>query len=60
VAGVVLTPWPARPSVLERSNRETIAELGQVEVATLEFVAAPEPEALAAAAADLPLARWLR
>jgi dethiobiotin synthetase len=60
VAGVVLTPWPKRPTVLERSNRETIAGLGQVEVATLEFVAAPEPAALAAAAAALPLARWLR
>jgi dethiobiotin synthetase len=60
VVGVVLTPWAARPSAIERSNRETIAGLGQVEVATLEFVAAPEPGALAAAAASLPLDRWLR
>jgi dethiobiotin synthetase len=59
VVGVVLTPWPERPSVLERSNHETIAGLGHVEVATLEFVAGPEPEVLAAAAADLPLTRWL-
>jgi len=35
VAGVVLTPWPEGPSEIERSNRETIADLGQVEVQTL-------------------------
>jgi dethiobiotin synthetase len=35
VAGVVLTPWPDEPTAIERSNRETIAELGEVEVETL-------------------------
>jgi dethiobiotin synthetase len=35
VAKVVLNQWPAKPSVLERSNLETIAELGAVEVETL-------------------------
>jgi dethiobiotin synthetase len=35
VAVVVLTPWPNEPSEIERSNRETIAALGQVEVQTL-------------------------
>lgn len=35
VATVVLTPWPAEPTAIERSNRETIAALGQVEVQTL-------------------------
>jgi dethiobiotin synthetase len=35
VAAVVLTPWPDRPGQLERSNRETIAELGEVRVETL-------------------------
>jgi dethiobiotin synthetase len=35
VRAVVLTPWPARPSTMERSNRETIARLGGVEVETL-------------------------
>lgn len=35
VASVVLTPWPAQPSAIERSNRETIAALGGVEVQTL-------------------------
>lgn len=35
VAAVVLTPWPAHPSAIERSNRETIERLGKVEVETL-------------------------
>jgi len=35
VATVVLTPWPQEPSEIERSNRETIADLGGVEVQTL-------------------------
>ena len=35
VAAVVLTPWPEEPSEIERSNRETIAALGEVEVQTL-------------------------
>jgi len=35
VAAVVLTPWPERPSAIERSNRETIAALGGVRVETL-------------------------
>lgn len=59
VAGVVLTPWPQDPDAVLRSNRETIARIGQVEVETLGIVDAPRPEALAAAAASLPLARWL-
>jgi dethiobiotin synthetase len=35
VRAVVLTPYPERPSVMERSNRETIAALGDVDVHTL-------------------------
>jgi dethiobiotin synthetase len=35
VAAVVLTPWPARPSRIEESNRETIASLGGAPVLTL-------------------------
>lgn len=35
VASVVLTPWPDRPTEIERSNRETIAALGEVEVEVL-------------------------
>ena len=59
VAGVVLTPWPENPDAMLRSNRETIAGLGETEVATLGRVAAPQPAALAAAGAKLPLVRWL-
>jgi dethiobiotin synthetase len=59
VAGVVLTPWPRHPEVVLRSNRATIARLGETEVATLGWVAEPHPAALAAAGATLPLARWL-
>ncbi|MGH2867193.1 MAG: dethiobiotin synthase [Solirubrobacteraceae bacterium] len=59
VAGVVLTPWRAEPDQIEVSNRETIEALGNVEVATLGPVAQPTIEALAAAAAPLPLTRWL-
>jgi len=32
---VVLTPWPAAPGALERSNRATIARLGGIAVRTL-------------------------
>jgi dethiobiotin synthetase len=60
IVGVVLTPWPEQPTEMERSNRETIARCGRVEVAGLGFVSAPEPAALADAAAGLPLERWLR
>ena len=35
VAAVVLTPWPGEPSEIERSNRETIAARGDVEILTL-------------------------
>jgi dethiobiotin synthetase len=35
VGVVVLTPWPEQPSEIERSNRDTIAALGAVEVRTL-------------------------
>jgi dethiobiotin synthetase len=59
IAGVVMTPWPAAPSVMERSNRETVARLSGVEVATLAPIAAARPEPLAAAADALPLERWL-
>jgi dethiobiotin synthetase len=59
IAGVVMTPWPSAPSVMERSNRATIARLSGVEVATLAPVAAGRPELLAVAADALPLDRWL-
>jgi dethiobiotin synthetase len=59
VLAVVLTPWPAQPTAIERSNRETIARLGQVEVQTLSHVAGPDRAALARAGDALPWRRWL-
>jgi dethiobiotin synthetase len=59
VAGVVLTPWPQEPDAIERSNRDTIAELGEVEVAVLPRIARADPELLAEAGRSLPLERWL-
>jgi dethiobiotin synthetase len=59
VRGVVLTPWPGEPTAIERSNRDTIAELGEVPVATLPPLAGPDLDALAAAGAALPLDAWL-
>jgi dethiobiotin synthetase len=59
VAAVVLTPWPNDPTRMELSNRETIARLGAVEVASLPRVASPEPDALARAGESLPWRRWL-
>ena len=58
VRAVVLTPWPRQPSVVERSNHETIARLGRVEVAGLAPTS-PAVDDLAHAGASLPLERWL-
>jgi dethiobiotin synthetase len=35
VAAIVLNPWPEEPTEIERDNRETIAQLGDVSVRTL-------------------------
>jgi len=43
VAAVVLTPWPEEPSGIERSNRETIAALGEVEVKALPALDLTDP-----------------
>ncbi len=59
VAGVVLTPWPEAPSLLELSNRDTIAELGRVPVATLPYIDRPTAELLATAGGLLPLDEWI-
>ncbi len=59
VRAVVLTPWPAKPSVVERSNRETLARLGEVEVEGLPTVPGPDLDALAHAGETLPWRRWL-
>jgi len=53
VAAVVLTPWPEEPSAIQRSNRETIAALGTVEVQTL-------PPLDLAAPATWPALSWRR
>jgi dethiobiotin synthetase len=60
VRAVVLTPWPREPSVLERSNRDTIARVGEVEVVTLSEVAGPQSSELALAGEQLSWRRWLR
>jgi dethiobiotin synthetase len=59
VLSVVITPWPARPLALERSNRETIARLGEAPVHTLALVERPTPADLARAGAQLPWLGWL-
>ncbi|HEV3033769.1 MAG TPA: dethiobiotin synthase [Solirubrobacteraceae bacterium] len=59
VRAVVLTPWPDEPTVLERSNRDTIAEIGEVEVQTLPHVSSPQRAELARAGDELPWRRWL-
>ena len=56
VAAVVMTPWPEEPHVMERSNRETIERLGEVQVVGL---ARTTRAGLAEAGASLPLADWL-
>ena len=55
IAAVVLTPWPAHPTPMEQSNRETIARLGEVAVWTLPEIASAAPDALGVAGASLPL-----
>lgn len=59
VRAVVLTPWPALPGMIERSNATTITSLTGVEVAFLPPVARPVREELERAAAGLPIDRWL-
>jgi dethiobiotin synthetase len=59
VCAVVLTPWPRAPEELERSNREEIAQLGDVEVAVLRRVRGPDLGELERAGRWLPWRRWL-
>jgi dethiobiotin synthetase len=59
VAAVVLTPWPAEPSEMERSNRDTIARLGAIEVAVLEEIATADIAELARVGDRLPWQGWL-
>jgi dethiobiotin synthetase len=55
VAGVVMTPWPAAPEPIQRSNRETIERLAGVPVAGLPPT---DPDSLAEAGSQLPLEDW--
>lgn len=59
VAGIALTPWPEEPTIMERSNRLTIARLAGVEVSALPVLPRPDPRLLAAAGARLPLDDWI-
>ena len=59
VRAVVLTPWPEQPSELERSNRETIARMGDVEVVGMGRVGSPTVADLARAGDALPWREWL-
>jgi dethiobiotin synthetase len=44
VIAVVLNPWPQRPTAMEKSNRVTIAALGEIEVLTFPKVDLTSPE----------------
>jgi dethiobiotin synthetase len=59
IAGIVLTPWPAEPDAIVRSNRDTIERLAKIPVVGLPVVASAHPGPLAAAGASVPLRRWL-
>lgn len=59
VRAVVLTPWPEHPTLMQRSNRDTIARVGEVEVVTLARAAHATPAALARVGQALPLDAWL-
>ena len=59
VCAVVLTPWPRAPDAIERSNREEIELLGEVEVVVLRRVRGPDLGELERAGRWLPWRRWL-
>ena len=56
VAAVVMTPWPAEPTPMQRSNRATVERLGDVRVCGLPHTSRRQ---LAEAGASLPLDDWL-
>jgi len=62
VRAVVLTPWPDAPDdppgELERSNRKTIARLGEVEVACLGRVQSTDSAEFARAGGTLAWQEW--
>lgn len=56
VAGIVLSGWPAEPTTMQQSNRESLASLLEIEVHTIPITT---PDSLAQAADNLPLIAWL-
>src|SRR3954447_26825971 len=56
VQAVVLTPWPAEPNAMQRSNMETIERFAEIPVLGLP---ATSPATLADAGAGLPVSDWL-
>lgn len=58
VRAIVLTPWPEEPNEIEQSNRETIARMGNIEVAALGHVRSPAAADLARAGRALPWENW--
>jgi dethiobiotin synthetase len=58
VRAVVLTPWPETPTEMECSNRDTIARLGEIEVADLAQASSPSSVDLARIGDALPWQRW--
>jgi dethiobiotin synthetase len=56
VAAVVMTPWPAEPEEMVRSNKETIERFGNVQVVGLPQTT---PDELAEAGAGLPIDDWM-
>jgi dethiobiotin synthetase len=59
VRGVVITPWPAEPDAMLRSNAATIEALSGVEVSFLAPLPGFSVAELASAGATLPYSRWL-
>jgi dethiobiotin synthetase len=55
VAGIVMTPWPVKPSPMEASNRATVERLAGAAVSGLPHT---DMDALAAAGESLPLRDW--
>jgi dethiobiotin synthetase len=58
VRAIVLTPWLETPGAMERSNRETIVRIGEIEVVGLSQVPGPTAVDLARVGGTLPWQRW--
>lgn len=56
IAGVVLTPWPEAPTLIETDNREFLTRQAGTPVVGLTAIIGPEPALLAAAGIDAGLA----